>query len=127
VATDAIEQSGIPAKFYVSAFGRSMFDRMQVALAESGVEIPDFQFDDATREVLDGVERRITTRIDAQAFVELKQKALAAHASQIAESFFSQIPDNAFKIGFGVESFIRVRDTTNAPTPEDDLFAGLRD
>jgi hypothetical protein len=25
------------------------------------------------------------------------------------------------------EAFIRVQDTTNAPTPEDDLFAGLRE
>jgi hypothetical protein len=27
----------------------------------------------------------------------------------------------------GVEMFVRVRDTTGAPTPETDLFAGLRD
>ena len=26
----------------------------------------------------------------------------------------------------GVETFVRVRDPTGAPTPEDDLFAGLR-
>jgi hypothetical protein len=26
----------------------------------------------------------------------------------------------------GWESFVRVQDSTNAPTPEDDLFAGLR-
>jgi hypothetical protein len=49
-----------------------------------------------------------------------------AHASQIAESWFSKIPPEVGESVFGFESFIRVIDKTGAPVPEGDLFAGLR-
>ena len=49
-----------------------------------------------------------------------------AHASQLDESWWSRIPPDVWSEVFGEESFIRVRDTTRAPVPEDDLFAGLR-
>ena len=72
------------------------------------------------------VEQRITTTVDTTAFVEQKQRALAAHASQVEESWFSRIPSEVFVDAFGTESFIRVRDTTGASVPEDDLLAGIR-
>jgi hypothetical protein len=49
-----------------------------------------------------------------------------AHASQISESWFSKIPPEIGERVFGEESFIRAQDSTGAPVPEDDLFAGLR-
>jgi len=52
---------------------------------------------------------------------------LRAHASQLAESWFAKMPESLFDEVFGVESFIRERDRTSAPTPEGDLFAGLRE
>ena len=55
-----------------------------------------------------------------------KQAALLAHASQISESWLSQIPPEVGERVFGEESFVRVMDSTGAPLPEDDLFAGLR-
>ena len=41
------------------------------------------------------------------------------------ESWFSKIPPDIAEVTFGRENFIRVSDTTGAPLPEDDLFAGL--
>ena len=55
-----------------------------------------------------------------------KRDALFAHASQIQESWFSQIPPELATNTFGFEHFIKVRDTTGAPVPETGLFAGLR-
>ena len=37
-----------------------------------------------------------------------------------------QDPGDIAAATFGRESFIRASDTTGAPLPEDDLFAGLR-
>jgi hypothetical protein len=54
-----------------------------------------------------------------------KREALFAHASQIQESWFSKIPPEIAEATFGYENFIRARDVTGAPVPEDDLFAGL--
>jgi hypothetical protein len=36
------------------------------------------------------------------------------------------VPPELFADVFGHESFIRLRDVTGAPTPEDDLFTGVR-
>ena len=58
--------------------------------------------------------------------LERKRDALLAHASQIRDSWFSKIPPEVAGQAFGRESFIRASDTTGAPIPEDDLFAGLR-
>jgi hypothetical protein len=54
-----------------------------------------------------------------------KRAALAAHASQLDESWWVRFPDDSFTEVFGTETFIRALDRTGAPLPEDDLFAGL--
>ena len=126
VTVAAVEQSGIPAKLYLSAFRRRTFEKLRDKLAELGVEFPAPELDAETLALMDAVERRITTTVDTTAFVEQKQLALAAHASQIEESWFSRIPSEVFVDAFGTESFIRVRDTTGASVPEDDLLAGIR-
>jgi len=51
---------------------------------------------------------RITTTVDVAAFVDKKRAAMAAHASQIGpESFFLQMPTDAFALSFGQEWYIR--------------------
>lgn len=50
----------------------------------------------------------ITTAVDVGPWVERKRAAMRAHASQIPEdSFFLQMPDEAFNVAFGTEWFIR--------------------
>ena len=75
---------------------------------------------------MEEAERRITTAVDTSAVVDRKRSALLAHASQLDESWFAKLPDEAFVEVFGQEYFIRAYDRTGAPVPEDDLFAGLR-
>jgi LmbE family N-acetylglucosaminyl deacetylase len=67
----------------------------------------------------------ITTVVDATAVVDRKRAALAAHASQLADTVWVQVSDADFADLFGRESFRRVRDRTGAALPETDLFAGL--
>ena len=130
IATRAVESSGIAAKLYLPAFSRKSFEALRDALTEMGVEVPmpDIEeFGEDATAMMDEVERRITTTVDASSFAEQVHAALNAHASQIAESWFSHIPAAAFAIAFGNQNFIRAYDTTGAPLPETDLFAGLRD
>jgi LmbE family N-acetylglucosaminyl deacetylase len=87
------------------------------------------EWDEVTPEMIkqmDEEERRITTTVDIRDLLEVKRNALLAHASQIADSWFSKIPEDVAAEAFGHESFVRVTDTTGAPVPETDLFAGLR-
>ena len=50
----------------------------------------------------------ITTTVDVRDFVDRKRAAMVAHASQIPDdSFFLQLPPDAFRAAFGQEWFIR--------------------
>jgi LmbE family N-acetylglucosaminyl deacetylase len=75
---------------------------------------------------MEEAERRITTTVEVTGVIGQKRAALAAHASQITESWFMRVPAELFLEVFGHESFIRAVDATGAPTPEEDLFAGIR-
>jgi LmbE family N-acetylglucosaminyl deacetylase len=126
-AAAAVAASGIPAKFYQTAMRRSDWRKVWDALRELGEDVPDMS--DISPEMLRQMEERearITTTIDISPVLERKRDALLAHASQIRESWFSKIPPEIAAQAFGRESFIRASDTTGAPVPEDDLFAGLR-
>jgi hypothetical protein len=68
----------------------------------------------------------VTTWVDISAHAEQKFNSLAAHASQSESIFFLQLGLDVFTKLMGEETFVRVRDTTNAPLPEKDLFDGLR-
>ena len=126
-AQAAVAASGIPAKLYLSAMRGSDFRKIWEALREQGIEVP------GDREITPEMERkmaedelRITTTVDIRPVMSRKRDALLAHASQIQDSWLSKVPPEIVERAFGREHFIRASDTTGAPLPEDDLFAGLR-
>ncbi len=119
----AIEECGIPAKLYYTAVARSRLSGFRQTMAEAGIEgaqeiedMPDFGT----------LDELITTTVDCSDVARRKYASLAAHASQSDNIFFLQMGEDLFASIMGTESFVRVSDTTGAPVPEDDLFAGLR-
>ncbi len=125
-AIAAVERSSLPAKLYLTAMRRSDWQRIGEALRAAGEEIGDWELTEEEERQSRASEARITTTVDIGAVLERKRAALLAHGSQISESWFSKIPDEVAASVFGVEHFIRARDTTGASVPETDLFAGLR-
>ena len=126
-AAAAVAATGIPAKFYLTALRPSSWQRVWQALRELGEDVPGPR--EVTAEMraqMEAAERRITTMVDIRPVLTRKREALFAHASQIRESWFSKIPEDIAESAFGTETFIRASDSTGAPVPEDDLFAGLR-
>jgi LmbE family N-acetylglucosaminyl deacetylase len=106
---------------------RSDWQKIWEALRELGMEVPERpNLDPEALRQATVSEQRITTDVDIRAVMEQKREALFAHGSQISESWFSKIPRDIAEATFGYEHFIRASDTTGAPVPEDDLFAGLR-
>jgi LmbE family N-acetylglucosaminyl deacetylase len=126
-AQAAFAGNGIAAKLYLTAMRRSDWQKIWEALRELGAEVPDFEDMDpeAQRQAAES-EQRITTSVDIRPVLARKRDALFAHGSQIRESWFSKIPQDIVEVTFGRENFIRASDSTGAPLPEDDLFAGLR-
>lgn len=127
-AEAAVAATGIPAKFYQSTLRRSDFQELRDAMVEAGIETPDEEWTltpDELRRAAE-TESRISTIVDITPVLERKRAALLSHRSQIDDSWFTKIPEDIAAKVFGRESFIRASDTTGAPVPEDDLFAGLR-
>jgi LmbE family N-acetylglucosaminyl deacetylase len=119
----AIAECHIPDKLYYMAVPRSAIRGMGEVLAQAGIERPaeieenpDFGTPD----------EMITTVVDCRSVASRKFASLAAHASQSDNIFFLRMGEDLFETIMGTESFVRVQDSTDAPTPEDDLFAGLR-
>src|SRR6476469_29651 len=121
----AVAATGTAAKVYWTTVPRSMMQRFGRMAKEQGLipedapdfdEMPDFGVPD----------EEITTWIDVRKYAERKRAAMAAHASQSDSAMFLQMSSEVFEKVMGVETFLRVRDSTGAATPEDDLFAGLR-
>jgi len=126
-AQAAFADSGIPAKLYLSAIRGSDWRKVNDALREAGIDVPDFEETPEALQQAIEAEQRITTTVDIRAVLDRKRDALFAHGSQIGEaSWFSKIPGDVAQDTFGREHFIRAADRTGAPLPEDDLFAGLR-
>jgi LmbE family N-acetylglucosaminyl deacetylase len=127
VTIAAVERTGIARKLYFTAMRRHDWEGFRQALLDAGMELPEEAEPDPDWVArMDAIEARITTTVDIGPYVARKRAALTAHASQIEESFFGKLPDEAFATMFGHESFVRARDASGAAVPEDDLFAGLR-
>jgi LmbE family N-acetylglucosaminyl deacetylase len=123
----AVAATGIPAKYYLTASRGSDWLKMWDALRELGVDLPNRrEVTPEMRAQAIEAEKQITTTVDIRPVLGRKRDALFAHSSQIRESWFSKIPAEIAETTFGRESFIRASDSTGAPLPEDDLFAGLR-
>jgi LmbE family N-acetylglucosaminyl deacetylase len=118
--------NGGPSKLYLSAMRGSVWQKVFEALREAGEQVPDWEPDPEAERMAAESEARITTTVDIRPVLGRKRDALFAHSSQIQDSWFSKLPESVAEIAFGYETFIRAEDSTGAPVPEDDLFAGLR-
>lgn len=106
VGKRAAEIAGTP-RVYQSTINRDHLIRgMRERASEmpEGTEMPDFE----NAADFGSPEAVITGAVDVSEFLDHKRRAMQAHASQITEqSFFLQMPPEAFAFGFGTEWFIR--------------------
>jgi LmbE family N-acetylglucosaminyl deacetylase len=129
ITVQAVDTTDIPAKLYFIARRRRDWERMREMMQAAGIEVPmppQRQLSPERLKQMEEMEDRITTSVDTTALAHRKRAALFAHASQLDESWWVRFPPDTFAEVFGNETFIRARDRSGAPIPEDDLFAGLR-
>jgi LmbE family N-acetylglucosaminyl deacetylase len=127
ITVAATARTGIPAKLYFTARRLADVERIRSSMVDRGTRPPDPpRIDPERRKRMEEADRRITTTVEVADVIGQKRAALAAHASQITESWFNRVPGEWFVEVFGHESFIRAADSTGTPTPEDDLFTGIR-
>jgi LmbE family N-acetylglucosaminyl deacetylase len=122
----AVAETGIPAKVYWTTFPRSKMAEFERIARENGVDWDDPEDGPGSEVEIGAPDDEVTTWVDVRAFGQQKFDSLAAHASQSENIFFLQMGVETLTELMGVETFIRVQDTTGTTVPEDDLFAGLR-
>ena len=72
-------------------------------------------------------DEHISAFIDVADVLDVKEKALRAHRTQIPEDWFLlNIPEEMKPQLLGRESFVKIFDRIGAPAEETDLFTGLR-
>jgi LmbE family N-acetylglucosaminyl deacetylase len=123
----ALTRTELTPKVYWTTVPRSMMQRFGETMREFHDDMPEP--DPAETEAMAEIglpDDEITTWVNVRAYSDLKFDALAAHASQGENIFFLKMGKERFGALMGIETFVRVRDTTGAAVPEDDLFAGLR-
>ena len=121
VGIRAAEMAGTK-KVYENTVDRDYVQDLMKRAKEFGVDIPDVPVDEPLELGVSG--DLVTTVVDVREFIDVKRKAMQAHASQIAEtSFFLAMPPIAFDAMWGQEWYI----LRGAPpgTKETDLFEGL--
>lgn len=141
ITTAALPLTGMTPKVYWTTAPRSMMQEFGRVMREFGADWDEPEpSGDAAERSGDAAEpagnagppdiglpdEEITTWVDTTAYAGQKFDALLAHASQSENIFFLRMGKERFAKLMGVETFVRVHDTTGAALPENDLFAGLR-
>jgi LmbE family N-acetylglucosaminyl deacetylase len=127
VTMAAVAATGTPAKVYWTTAQRSRMKEFGDIMREFGADWDEpEQSTDSPQPEFGLPDEEITTFVDTKNFGGQKFDALAAHASQSENIFFLRLGKERFTELMGIEAFVRVRDSTGAALPEDDLFAGLR-
>lgn len=127
----ALEMTTLTPKVYWTTMPHSAMRQFEAAMREFHEETaePGPEPDPAEAAALAEIglpDEEVTTWVDTTPFSDQKYDALAAHASQGENIFFLKMGKERFGEVMGMETFVRVQDTTDAPVPENDLFAGLR-
>jgi mycothiol S-conjugate amidase len=113
------------AKVYYSVWSKKRAELTHAKYLELGLESPyGAEWFDRPWQ-----DERITTSIDIEGYGHIRFDALLAHATQIdpASPFWFGLPREASEGIHPYDDYIRATSLVDVPTPEDDLFAGLRE
>ncbi len=128
-ASDRFAGAGAPwapsKLYYFATFTRRRFQSLHDAAVAEGIESPYVGWLE-NWDKIGFQEPDITTQVDCSDYIELRSKALLAHATQIdPDSFWFAIPDEMQQKVYPWEDYTLVASDRDFEVPEDDLFAGL--
>lgn len=115
-----------PSKlYYFATFTKKRFSALNDAVVALGKQAPYAGWLEKWDE-LGFADPEVTTQVDVSDYIELRSKALLAHATQIdpGSSWFAA-PDDLQRAVYPWEDFTLVDSKVPVELPESDLFAGL--
>ena len=125
---DAGEPWQVDKLYYDRIFNLERVDAMFLELSVTEPESPLLEPLGAAREWMKDYPKLATTHVPVGEFLEVRDAALRAHASQVSptSSFFFW-PNELIKKAWPYEDFQLVESKVDTVTPESDLFSGIRD
>lgn len=143
VSVVAFEAAGDPSRFptsgepwqplklyYHMGFSKRRITALHEAMLAAGLESP---FDEWLKNWGDSDDdrdkgHRITTQIRCDDYFSVRDDALRAHATQVdPDGFWFRVPMDLQRAAWPTEDYELARTLVASPTPEDDLFAGVRE
>ncbi len=115
--------------YYHMSMSRSRIVAFHEALIEAGRESPFAEWVGTFKQSdVDEVAARVTTRIECADYYELRDDALRAHETQVdPEGMWFAVPMEMQRKNWSTEDYQLARSLVDIATPEDDLFAGIRE
>ena len=115
-----------PLKLYYTAWSRRRMMALHEKFLELGLESP---FDDEWMKRLEDADQddRITTQVEIGDYYDVREKALLAHATQVAPDspFWFGLPTDVTREIHPWDDYILARSLVDSDLPETDLFAGV--
>lgn len=112
--------------YYINAFHRQKLATVARHLRTIGTPSEDLEqmlahFDESR-------DRLLTTRVDVRDYLQVRDDALRAHATQVdPDGPFFRVPHDVERLVWGTDDFELHRSRVGVTLPETDLFAGVRE
>lgn len=114
--------------YYDRAFTLERVQALHDAMVAEGRESPFEEWIRRWEQEVPPQQRPVTTRIACSDYFDVRDRALLAHATQIdPNGWFFSIPRDLQRTVWPTEDFELARTVVPSRTPEDDLFAGVRE
>jgi mycothiol S-conjugate amidase len=142
VSVEAFDAAGDPDRFpelgqpwqplklyYHMSFSRARVTTIHEAMLAAGLESPYAEWLE-TWDENDSRDKghRVTTRVPCADYFPVRDDALRAHATQVdPDGFWFRVPMAVQREAWPTEDYELVRSLVDSETPEDDLFAGIRE
>jgi mycothiol S-conjugate amidase len=143
VSVAAFEAAGDPDRFpaagepwqplklyYHMGFSKARLAALHEAMLEAGIESPYGEWLENWGDSDDARDKgpRVTTRIACGEYFHVRDDALRAHATQVdPDGWWFKVPLDLQRAVWPTEDYELARSLVDAPLPEDDLFAGVRE
>jgi len=116
--------------YYHLGFSRRRLAALHEAMLAAGIESPYAEWLDNWSDSDDERDKgpRITTRVACGEYFHVRDDALRAHATQVdPDGWWFSVPLELQRSVWPTEDYELARSVVDAPLPEDDLFAGVRE
>jgi mycothiol S-conjugate amidase len=111
--------------YFFATFSKKRMQMLHEAALEKGIETP-FGGWLENWDTMGFEDPVVTAQVDVSDYIELRSKALLAHATQIdPDSFWFAIPDDVQREIYPWEDYTLVEARVEVDQPEGDLFAGI--